>query len=186
MSFFGTHDPFAVQIGIRLMRTRPLIEKLAGVKNSEMFRKRMMELVDRAYGMASSNPTLLKETKRIVRRELKEAVDGGDVREARIQAEEWSRLDEAQYRLELEEKKDLGPGKWKETVRKQFVNDLLDAVEGAGGCLGLDRENGRGTLVEAIKLLRPYLPNGKSQYGLGASTLKKIIAARGKKLQKTV
>ena len=172
MSFFGTHDPFAVQIGIRLMRTLPLIEKLAGVKNSEMFRKRMMELVDRAYGMASSDPTLLKETKRIVRRELKEAVDGGDVREARIQAEEWSRLDETQYRLELEQKKDCRPGKWKETVRKQFVNDLLDAVEVAGGRLGLDRPNGRGKLAEAIKLLRPCLPNDEFRRGLSIATLK--------------
>ena len=142
MSFFGTHDPFAVQIGIRLMRTLPLTEKVAGVKNSEMFRERMWELVDRAYGMASSNPTLLKETKRIVRRELKEAVDGRDVREARIQAEELYRLDETLYRLELEEKKDCGPAKWKETIRKQFVTDLLDAVEAARGRLGLDSRNG--------------------------------------------
>ena len=183
MSFFGTHDPFAVQIGIRLMRTLPLIEKVAGVKNSEMLRKRMMELVDRAYDMASSDPTLLKETKRIVRRQLKEAVDGGDVREARIQAEEWSRLDETQYRLELEEKKDLGPGKWKETVRKQFVTDLLDAVEAARGRLGLDSRNGGGSLVEAVSLLRPCLPD-LFRHGLGASTLKKIKAARAKNCKK--
>ena len=183
MSFFGTHDPFAVQIGIRLMRTLPLIEKLAGVKNSEMFRKRMMELVDRAYDMASSDPTLLKETKRIVRRQLKEAVDGGDVREARIQAEEWSRLDETQYRLELEQKKDCRPGKWKETVRKQFVTDLLDAVEAARGRLGLDSRNGGGSLVEAVSLLRPCLPD-LFRHGLGASTLKKIKAARAKNCKK--
>jgi hypothetical protein len=186
MSFFSTHDPFAVDIGIRLMRILPLVEKLARVKNSEMFRKRMIELVDTAYDDASRDPTLLKKTKRVVRRELKEAVDGGDVRETRIQAEELYRLDETLYRLELEQKKDCRPGKWRETIRKQFVNDLLDAAEAAGGCLGLDRENGRGTLLEAIKLLRPCLPNGKSQYGLGTSTLKKIIAVRGKKLQKTV
>jgi hypothetical protein len=94
MSIFRTHDPFLVPIGIRFMRALPLIEKLAGVKNSEVFRERMMELIDRAYGMASSNPTLLKETKRIVVRKLKEALDGNDVREVRIQAEELYRLDE--------------------------------------------------------------------------------------------
>ena len=94
MSFFGTHDPLAVSIGIRLMHILPRIEELAGVKNSEMFQKRMMELVDGAYGMASSDPTLLKETKRIVLRELKEAVDSKDVREVRIQVEELCRLDE--------------------------------------------------------------------------------------------
>ena len=49
MSFFGTHDPLAVSIRIRLMRTLPRIEKLAEVKNSEVFRKRMMELVDTGH-----------------------------------------------------------------------------------------------------------------------------------------
>ena len=185
MSFFGTHDPFAVDIGIRLMRLLPRIEKLAGVKNPEIFRERMMELVDRAYGMASSNPTLLKKTKRIVVRELKEALDGNDVREVRIQAEELHRLDETLYRLELEQKKDCRPGKWKETIRKQFVNDLLDAVEVAGGHLGLNRRNGRGSLVKAVNLLKPHLPN-LFQHGLSASTLKIIKAARAKKLQKAV
>jgi hypothetical protein len=148
-----------------------------------MFRKRMMELVDRAYDMASSDPTLLKETKRIVRRELKEAVDGGDVPEARIQAEEWSRLDETQYRLELEQKKDCRPAKWKETVRKQFVTDLLDAVGAARGRLGLDSRNGGGSLVEAVSLLQPCLPD-LFRHGLGASTLKKIKAARAKNCKK--
>ena len=93
MSFFGTHDPLAVSIRIRLMRTLPRIEKLAQIKNSEMFRKRMMDVVDTGHtAWPAASPTLLKETKRIVRRKLKEAVDGGDVRELRIQAEELYRL----------------------------------------------------------------------------------------------
>jgi hypothetical protein len=183
MSFFGTHDPFAVSIGLRLMRTLPQFEKLAEVKNSEMFRKRMMELVDGAYDDASSDPTLLKETKRIVRRELNKAVDGGDVRETRIQAEELYRLDETLFRLELEQKKDCRPGKWKETIRKQFVTDLLDAVEAAGGRLGLDSRNGGGSLVEAVSLLQPLLPT-LFRHGLGASTLKTIKAARAKNCKK--
>jgi len=176
MSFFGTHDPFAVDIGIRLKRILPLIEKLAAVKNSEMFRKRIMELVDGVYGMASCDPTLLKETKRIVVRTLKEAVDGNDVREVRIQVEELHRLDETLYRLELEQKKDCRPGKWKETIRKQFVNGLLDAACAAGGDLGLNRRNGRGPLVDAVELLQPHLPE-LFQHGLRASTLKTIKAA---------
>jgi hypothetical protein len=183
MNFFGTHDPLAVSIGIRLMRTLPQFEKLAEIKNSEMFRKRMMELVDGAYDTASSDPTLLKETKRIVRRELKEAVDGGDVRETRIQAEELYRLDETLFRLELEQKKDCRPGKWKQTIRKQFVTDLLDAVEAAGGRLGLDSRNGGGSLVEAVRLLQPCLPD-LFRHGLGASTLKIIKAARAKNCKK--
>jgi len=136
MSFFDTHDPLAVSIGIRLMRTLPRIEKLAQIKNSEMFRKRMMDVVDTGHtAWPAASPTLLKETKRIVRRKLKEAVDGGDVRELRIQAEELYRLDETLFQLELEQKKDRRPGEWKETIRKQFVTDLLDAVEAAGGSL---------------------------------------------------
>src|SRR5262249_57301706 len=111
MSIFRTHDPFVVPIGIRFMRLLPLIEKLAGVKSSEIFRECMMELVDRAYSMASSDPTLLKETNRIVVRNLKEALDGNDVREVRIQAEELYRLDETLYRLQLENKQDCVP--WK-------------------------------------------------------------------------
>ena len=91
------------------------------------------------------------------------------MREVRIQAEELSRLDETLYRLELEEKKDCRPGKWKETVRKQFVNDLLDAVKIAGGHLGLDRSNGRGKLDKAIKLLRPYIVNSQSFGKAGAA-----------------
>ena len=187
MSFFGTHDPLAVSIRIRLMRTLPRIEKLAQIKNSEMFRKRMMDVVDTGHtAWPAASPTLLKETKRIVERKLEEARDGNDVREIRIQAEELYRLDETLYRLELEEKKDLGPGKWKETVHKQFVNDLLDAVEIAGGRLGLDRSNGRGKLDKAIKLLRPCLHNDDFRRGLSIATLKKIKAERAKKLQKVV
>ena len=105
------------------------------------------------------------------------------MREVRIQAEELSRLDETLYRLELEEKKDCRPGKWKETVRKQFVTDLLDAVEAARGRLGLDSRNGGGSLVEAVSLLRPCLPD-LFRHGLGASTLKKIKAARAKNCKK--
>jgi len=184
MSFFGTHDPLAVSIGIRLIRTLPRIEKLAQVKNSEMFRKRMMELVDTGHtAWPAASPTLLKETKRIVRRELKEAVDGGDVRELRIQAEELYRLDETLFQLELEQKKDRRSGKWKETIRKQFVTDLLDAVEAAGGSLGLDSRNGGGSLVEAVSLLQPCLPD-LFRHGLGASTLKNIKAARAKNCKK--
>jgi len=184
MSFFGTHDPLAVSIGVRLRRTLPLIEKLAQVKNSEMFRKRMMELVDTGYtAWPAASPTLLKETMKIVRRELKKAADGDDVREVCIQAEEWSRLDETLYRLELEQKEDCRPGKWKETIRKQFVNDLLDTVETAGGSLGLDSRNGGGSLVEAVSLLQPCLPD-LFRHGLGASTLKNIKAARAKNCKK--
>jgi len=46
-------------------RILPRIEKGAGVKNSEMFRVLMLDVVDRAYDMASRGPVSLKRTKRI-------------------------------------------------------------------------------------------------------------------------
>src|SRR5262249_16866777 len=43
-------------------------------------------------------------------------------------------------------------------ARHRFVNGLLDAAAAAGGKLTLNARTERGTLVDAIKLLLPYLP----------------------------
>lgn len=48
--------------------------------------------------------------------------------------------------------------KWNEVTRKRFVTGLLDAAHSCGGQLGLNRRTGGGSLVEAVKLLAPYLP----------------------------
>jgi hypothetical protein len=47
-------------------------------------------------------------------------------------------------------------GKWPLTLRKAHVEGILDAAAAAGGRLTLNRRNG--TLVEALSLLNPFLP----------------------------
>jgi hypothetical protein len=59
-----------------------------------------------------------------------------------------------------------------EVVRKTFVSHLLDAAADAGGHLGINRRTGRGSLVEAIDLLRPYLP-AEFQTKLSIATLRR-------------
>ena len=49
-------------------------------------------------------------------------------------------------------------GKWLVTLRKAYVEGILDAAAAAGGRLTLDRRKERGSLVEALSLLNPFLP----------------------------
>jgi hypothetical protein len=49
-------------------------------------------------------------------------------------------------------------GKWPIKIRKVYVEALLDAAASAGGRLALDRSRQRGSLVDALRLLSPYLP----------------------------
>jgi hypothetical protein len=171
----------------------PIIDRagrLARIKNQERFRELMMDVVDRAHRMANSGPASLEGAKRIGQLvcNLQEALDdnpGVSQHLGSSDVEAVSNLAETLQRLERL-KKDRRPGKWKETIRKQFVSGLLDAVEAAGGRLGLDRPNGRGTLVEAIKLLRLCLPNDEFRRGLSIPTLKKIKTERAKKSQKMI
>jgi hypothetical protein len=53
------------------------------------------------------------------------------------------------------------------------VKNLLDAADRAGGRLRLNRRTEGGSLVEAMKLLEPYLP---AEFGRGFSlaTLRRI------------
>jgi hypothetical protein len=75
-------------------------------------------------------------------------------------------------------------GKATEVFRKTFVSQLLDAADDAGGHLGINRRTGRGSLVEVINLLRPYLP-AEFQRGLSARTLRRIRSS-GPKIKKIV
>ena len=50
------------------------------------------------------------------------------------------------------------PGKWPVKIRKAYVEGILDAAAAAGGRLTLDRRKERGSLVEALSLLNPFLP----------------------------
>src|SRR5262249_24302685 len=93
-----------------------------------------------------------------------------------------SNLVNALYELERDKKR--GPPKKRATtIRKRFVNGLLDAVHDAGGELGLNRRNGRGSLVDAISELQPYLPP-LFEDGLSAPTLRQIKATWLKKSKK--
>ena len=176
MSIFVTSDPTAEPICIRVERILPRIEKLARVKNFKIFPLLVMEVVDRAYGMASSEPSL-KGTKRIGQlvHELQKGLDGNpDV--ARhldwYDLEAVGNLVERLHKLE-QLKRDGRPNKWAEILRKQFVNGLLDAAHHAGGDLGVNRRNGRGSLVKAVNLLKPHLPD-LFQHGLSPATLRNI------------
>jgi hypothetical protein len=70
-------------------------------------------------------------------------------------------------------------------VRKYFVSQLLEAANDVGGRLGINQRNGRGSLVEVIDLLRPYLP-AEFQRGLSARTLRRIKPRVGQKLKKSI
>jgi hypothetical protein len=48
-------------------------------------------------------------------------------------------------------------GKWPLTLRKAYVEVILDAAAAAGGRLTLNRRNEGGPLVEALSLLNPFL-----------------------------
>jgi hypothetical protein len=49
-------------------------------------------------------------------------------------------------------------GKWPVKIRKAYVEGILDAAAAAGGRLTLNRRNERGSLLEALSLLNPFLP----------------------------
>jgi hypothetical protein len=49
-------------------------------------------------------------------------------------------------------------GKWLLKIRKAYVEGILDAAAAAGGRLTLDRRKEGGSLVEALSLLNPFLP----------------------------
>jgi hypothetical protein len=49
-------------------------------------------------------------------------------------------------------------GKWLINIREDYVEGLLDAAAMAGGCLTLNRRQEGGSLVDALRLLNPYLP----------------------------
>jgi len=185
-------------------RTLPRIEKGAGVKNSEMFRVLMLDVVDRAHCMASQGLASLKRTKRIGRLvcELQEALN--DKPDLCRHLERMQHLEYVSKRLEHSDslpraskvsnladalfqtasalhwlerlKKNRRLGKWEERIRKQFVSGLLDAAYAAGGDLGVNVRNGRGSLVDAVDWLQPHLPE-LFQHGLSPGTLKTIKTA---------
>ena len=70
------------------------------------------------------------------------------------------------------------PGRRSGTVKnwifQNFVRDLLISATEASGRLTLEKNIGRGTLIEAIKILEPYLPTSLVPRPLPVSTLQRI------------
>jgi hypothetical protein len=152
----------------------------------EKFELDMVEVIKTAHWMADDDPTRLKGMKKIrqLAGKLEEALQDGNLSRRLPFSGVKAVTNLVNELCELERLKKHGrPKKWAERIRKQFVNDLLDAVHDAGGDLGLDSRNGSGKLVQAIAELRPYLPD-EFRHGLSASTLKNIKAARPKNRKK--
>jgi hypothetical protein len=184
IAFVDGFDPFVAFPAIER------VAQLARINDRQKFKSFMVEIIKTTHRMADEDPTLLKAVKRANRLvcELEDVLNE-DSNLSRWLV--WSDVEAVSHLAErlhkLERLHEGGrPKKWAEIIRKRFVNGLLDATEAAGGRLGLDRPNGRRTLPEAIKLLRPCLPKDAFQRGLSISTLKTIKAERAKKPQKTV
>lgn len=64
------------------------------------------------------------------------------------------------------------PHRWMITNWRVFVERLLDAAASAGGRFTINRTKEGGTLVDALQLLRPYLPKGSM--GMALITLRRI------------
>jgi hypothetical protein len=62
----------------------------------------------------------------------------------------------------------------KDVISQNFVRDLLIDVDQTGGTLTLEKNIGRGTLIDAIKLLTEHLPEGVAPEKLSVSTLQRI------------
>jgi hypothetical protein len=67
------------------------------------------------------------------------------------------------------------PGTVKNRVFAAFVVKLRREVKAAGGRLGLQKNLEKGTLLEAIDILAPHLPDGFVPQPLSVSTLQRII-----------
>jgi hypothetical protein len=80
-------------------------------------------------------------------------------------------------------------GRFRQVTQRSFVTLILDAAADAHGKLTLNARSGRGSMVDAIKLLLPYLPQEIEKMP-SFSTLKRLrdawVQNREKKVQRTV
>jgi len=74
-------------------------------------------------------------------------------------------------------------GKLSSLARHDFVNELLDAAADADGNLTLNKRSERGSLIEALDLLSPYLP-AEFTKGLSFSTLFRLRHTWGQNRRK--
>jgi hypothetical protein len=71
-------------------------------------------------------------------------------------------------------------GDVKDLSFRQFVHYLLVVTEDwCGGTLTLDKNYESGTLIDAIEILRPYLPQGVVRKGLPLQTIQRVKANPG-------
>ncbi len=62
----------------------------------------------------------------------------------------------------------------KDSIFQNFVCDLWISTTVAGGKLSFEKTTPRGTLIKALEMLAPHLPNGFVPKALPASTLQKL------------
>ena len=62
----------------------------------------------------------------------------------------------------------------KDVISQNFVRNLLIDADQTGGTLTFEKNAGRGTLIDAIKLLTEHLPEGIAPEKLSMSTLQRI------------
>jgi hypothetical protein len=188
-------DPAVIPVIARVARLAGINSTLAVSQDGQTFTAQekfeldMVNVIQAAHWIAEDDPMLLKRAKRV--RQLACKLEGelqdsyllrrlpfSDVRAVTALVNEL-------YALERRKKHGRSK-KWAKTIREQFVIGLLDAADAAGGRLGTNSHSrtGRGTLVEAVSKLRPYLPPGLFSHGLSARTLRSIRAAWAKNRKK--
>jgi hypothetical protein len=67
------------------------------------------------------------------------------------------------------------------SASQDFVRKLLECAILNGGALTLEKNNSKGSLIEALALLAPYLPEGVDPEKLSASTLQRIVTTHRKR-----
>jgi hypothetical protein len=73
------------------------------------------------------------------------------------------------------------PGTVKNRTFQSFVRGLFLAAERTGGRYTLEKNIGKGTVIEAIDILAPYLPDGFVPKNLPLSTLQRIKSTLSKR-----
>lgn len=71
------------------------------------------------------------------------------------------------------------------SASQDFVHKLLECASLNGGTFTLEKNIRRGTLIEALELLAPYLPKGVDPEKLHPSTLQRIMDAHRKRYGKS-
>jgi hypothetical protein len=149
----------------------------------EEFRSMIIANIEEAhYLAASANKTTLKMKKiGSLARELKKILAASNEQylsqllpspvEHYISA--LNDLAKEAQRIGRRKKAKVSPSKMLTLYRMLFVHRLLDAAYNAGGRLGVNSRTGRGSLVDAIEILKPYLPAEFSQK-LSVETLRRI------------